>query len=113
MRGVSILLLLLGGIGGWRLGVMGAVEMQASSRLVITFRTASDNQMVHDLEAYTVTKQYGRRLVLRLESPSYDLQVETMQLKRLFKNVQMVEVDHRVGAEQTDDPLRPRCPYGI
>ena len=106
MRGVSILLVFflewVG--GGWRLGVMGAaVETQASSRLVITFRTASDNQMVGDLEAYTVTKQYGRRLVLRLESPSYDLQVETTKLKRLFKNVQLVEVDHRVNVEQTDD----------
>jgi hypothetical protein len=78
------------------MGRMCVVDTQASSRLVITFETAGDNKVVDGLEGYSVAKQYGRRLVLKLEGP-YSLQVENMKLRALFKNVQAVEADHLVG----------------
>jgi hypothetical protein len=79
-----------------------------SSRLVVTFRTASDNKLsvldnFNFLNGTRVVKQYGRRLVLDLGAP-FDLEAERGNFA-VFESVQSVETDFLIGLEQTDPPL--------
>ena len=81
---------------------------QHSSRLVVTFRTASDNGLgvldnFNFLNGTRVVKQYGRRLVLDLGAP-FDLETERVKFA-VFESVQSVETDFLIGLEQTDPPL--------
>ena len=75
---------------------------QESFRIVVTFQTAKDNNIVGiDLGGARVVKQYGRRLVLDLGQP-FDLEVQRLFFMAKLKSVQSVEIDALVGLQQLD-----------
>lgn len=75
---------------------------QESFRIVVTFLTAKDNNIVGiDLGGARVVKQYGRRLVLDLGQP-FDLEVQRLFFMAKLKSVQSVEIDALVGLQQLD-----------
>ena len=95
-----------------------------SSRLVITFLTAKDNNFSLDSidslgslgslgslsvggTSATVVKRYGRRLVLDLGAP-FDLEAERARFAGALRSVQSVETDFLVGV--SDVPLTPLTP---
>ena len=86
-------------------GLQAGAGSESSSRLVVTFRAASDNEVdLKDLDGIRVVKQYGRRLVLDLGAP-FDLEVERVKFEALFKSVQSIETDYLIGLHQTQDQL--------